>query len=66
MAEKIHYASSWQLPPTDRQVRAITRLAAQLGITEPIEEKPTTRWEARQLLYELNEKRKATVHKKEQ
>lgn len=66
MAEKIHITSSWRLPPTGRQVAAITRLAMQLGIKEPIEEGPSNRWEARQLLYELNERRKATVHKKEQ
>ena len=58
MAEKIHYASSWQLPPTGRQVRAITRLCQQLGITEPLEDKPSNRWEARQLLYELSDRRK--------
>ena len=66
MSETIHINSSWRLPPTSRQIYAITRLAAQLGIKEPIEEKPSNRWEARRLLYELNEQRKATVHKKEQ
>ena len=58
MTKPIHYASSWTLPATSRQVVAITRLAMQLGIKEPIEEKPMTRWEARRLLHELNQKRK--------
>ena len=66
MTEPIHYASSWTLPPTGRQVAAITRLCMQLGIKETLEDKPTTRWEARRLLHELNETRKATVHRKEQ
>lgn len=57
MAEKIHYASSWTLPPTPRQITAITRLCAELRIREPLENKPTTRWEARQLLYELSQRR---------
>ena len=59
MPEKIQPASSWTLPPTGKQISAITRLAQQLGITEPIENKPTTRWEARQLLWELEQKRRA-------
>ncbi len=58
MTEKIPPASSWTLPPTGRQVSAITRLCIQLGIKEPLEDKPSNRWEARRLLYELNEKRK--------
>ena len=55
MVDKIHYNSSWTLPPTGKQVRAITRLCMQLGIKEPLEESPSNRWEARRLLYELNE-----------
>ena len=66
MAEKIQPSSSWTLPPTGRQVRAIALIAQQLGITEPIEDTPSNRWEARRLLYELNERRKATVHKADQ
>ena len=66
MAEKIYPSSSWTLPPTGRQVRAIARVAQQLGITEPIEDKPSNRWEARRLLYELNQRRKLTVLSKEQ
>lgn len=66
MPEKIAYTSSWTLPPTGRQVRAITRLCQQLGIKEPLEDTPSNRWEARRLIYELNQKRKATVHKAEQ
>ena len=66
MTEKISPSSSWTLPPTGAQVRAIARIAQQLGITDPIEEGPSNRWEARRLLYELNEQRKATVHKADQ
>ena len=58
MPDKIQPTSSWTLPPTGKQISAITRLAQQLGITEPIENKPTTRWEARQLLWELEQKRR--------
>lgn len=66
MHDNIPPASSWTLPPTGRQCRAIARLCTYLGITEPLEDKPSNRWEARRLMYELNERRKATVHKKEQ
>ena len=55
---KSNYPSSWTLPPTPKQVRAIARLAQQLGIKEPLEEKVSTRWEARQQLHELNKMRK--------
>lgn len=58
MTEKIHSASSWTLPPTGRQLRAITRLCAELHIKEHLENNPSNRWEARRLLYELNERRK--------
>ncbi len=66
MTEKIPPTSSWALPPTGKQLSAIARLAAQLGIKEPIEEGPTNRWEARRLMHDLNERRKATVHKADQ
>lgn len=49
------YASSWLLPPTARQEAAITRLCMQKGIKEPLEDRPSNRWEARQLLYELSQ-----------
>lgn len=49
------YASSWLLPPTARQTAAITRLCMRKGVREPLEEKPSNRWEARQLLYELSQ-----------
>lgn len=62
MAEKIPPASSWTLPPTGRQTVAITRLCIQLGIKEPLEDKPSNRWEARRLLYELKQKRKGKQH----
>ena len=66
MGEKIQPASSWNLPMTGRQSIAIARLAQQLGIKEAIEESPSNRWEARRLIYELNKKRKAAVHKADQ
>lgn len=53
MIEKIPKTSSWNLEPTSKQVRAITRLCIQQGIKEPLEETPSNRWEARNLIYEL-------------
>ena len=53
MTEKIHPASSMNLKPTSKQVRAITKLAISLNITEPIEETPRNRREARNLIYQL-------------
>lgn len=58
MTEKIHITSSWRLPPTGGQIAAITRLCQQQGIKEELENKPSNRWEARQLLYELSKRRK--------
>ena len=59
MPEKIEPASSWTLPPTGRQLSAIARLAEQLGINAPIEDKIATRWEARQLIWKLEQERRA-------
>ena len=56
--EKIPKASSWNLPPTDRQVRAITRYAIILGYHEPVEHKPSNRWEARNMLAGFREELK--------
>ncbi len=58
MTEKIYPASSMNLPPTHKQIRAITKLATQLGISDPIENDPRTRWEARDLIYQLRNQRK--------
>lgn len=66
MAEKIPPTSTWNLPPTGRQTAAITRLCTYLGIKEALEETPSNRWEARRLIYDLNQKRKETVHKADQ
>jgi len=55
---KIQPDSSWNLPPTDRQTRAITMLYIQLGIREPLEERPCNRLEARSLQYELMQARR--------
>jgi hypothetical protein len=57
--EKIPPESSLNLPPTGRQARAITKLCLYKGISEPLEERPSNRREARNLIYELrNEKRR--------
>jgi len=56
--ERIPKISSWNLPPTPKQVRAIAKLCAQLGYQQPHEEKVRTRWEARNLLAGLREERK--------
>jgi len=58
LIEKTQPSSSWNLPPTPKQVRAITKLCAQLGYQQPHEEKVKTRWEARNLLAGLREERK--------
>ncbi|KKN74224.1 hypothetical protein LCGC14_0393100 [marine sediment metagenome] len=58
MVERIEANSSWQLPPTPKQVRAITRLAVQLGYHEPVENKPRTRKEARDMIAGFREERK--------
>ena len=55
--KKILPTSSLNLPPTGRQVRAITRLATFLGDPGlgplPIEHTPTNRREARDLIFKL-------------
>ena len=53
--EIIKLTSSWNLPPTDRQIKAITRLAMALGYHEPIEEKVKTRLEARNIIVGFKE-----------
>lgn len=58
MVEKIPQHSSWLLPPTPKQVRAITKLCLRFNISEPLEEQPRTRREARQLIYRLREQGK--------
>jgi len=56
MTEKIHYASSWTLPPTARQMHAIAMQERRLGL--PPQPEPSNRWEARRLLYDLRERKK--------
>ena len=51
--EKILPSSTLNYKPTGRQVRAITRMAQALGITEPIENSPSNRVEARNLIFQL-------------
>ena len=53
MPEKIMPGSSLNWTPTNKQIRAITRLAIRLGITDIIESTPRNRREARNMIYEL-------------
>ena len=53
MPEKILKSSSLNWTPTNKQIRAITKLAIRLGITDIIEDTPSNRREARNLIYEL-------------
>ena len=51
---------SWrELPPTPGQILAITRMCMALGIRLPLEELPSNRMEARDLMYDLRGKLKA-------
>ena len=58
MSEIIPKHSSWNLPPTPKQIIAITRLAQRLGYHEPVENKPTNRLEARNMIRGFNEELK--------
>jgi len=62
--EKILPESSWNLPPTGPQIYQITLLCKHLGIKEYLEESPSNRWEARNLIYDLRAQRKAKRRKK--
>ena len=53
MTEKIGLSSSLMWKPSPKQIRAITRMAIALGITEPLEETPRNRKEARDMIYQL-------------
>lgn len=55
---KISPDSSWNLPPTDNQVRTIAQYCMWNGIREPLEERPSNRWEARDLIYRLRKEKK--------
>ena len=48
MSKPIYPASSWNLPPTFKQSVALT----QLGVED--KDMPTTRWEARRVIYDLH------------
>jgi len=54
--EKIQPHSKWNLKPTPAQVRAITRMAQALNIPEPVENTPSNRLEARNLIYAMRGK----------
>ena len=58
MIEKILPTSTWHLPPTPAQIRAITRLAITLDYYEPVEEKVRTRLEARNIIVGFKEELK--------
>lgn len=45
--------SSWNLPPTDTQITAIVKLSRALGDRSYLEDSPQTRWEARNLIFDL-------------
>lgn len=59
MTEKIGLSSSLMWKPTPKQIRAITKIAVALGITEPLEETPRNRREARDMIYQLRGKLRA-------
>ena len=46
--------SNWNLPPTAKQCNAMARM----GVKE--DDMPTTRWEARRVIYELRRKMDAS------
>ena len=58
MPSKINPSSSLNLPPTPKQVLAITHLAVELGYHEPVENTPTNRWEANRMIRGFIEERK--------
>lgn len=45
--------SSWNLPPTDTQIRCIAKYCIYNHIWPPLEHRPSNRWEARDLIYRL-------------
>lgn len=49
--EKISPNSSWNLPPTDGQMRSISEVCKILGVLDP--GNPASRWEARNLIYDM-------------
>jgi len=55
---KYQPSSTINLPPTGRQCRRITLQCMRLGIREPLEEKVSNRREARDLSWELRNKKK--------
>lgn len=50
--------SSLDLPATGQQKRAVARLCAMSGVHEELEQRPMTRREARDMMYELWLRRK--------
>jgi len=55
--EKIPPESSWNLPQTGEQARAITKLCLYNEIKEPLEFRPSNRREARNLIYILRKEK---------
>jgi len=48
---KLHKSSRWTLPPTPRQIHALVLLGMQDN------QMPDTRWQARDMIYKLRNKR---------
>jgi len=63
MTEIIKPTSSWLLPPTAKQARAIAKLAMALGYHEPVEEKVSNRREARDMIMGFREELKRRSHR---
>ena len=53
--EIIQPESSWNLPPTDQQIQAITKLCMEKGVKEPLEERVKSRLEARNMINYLRQ-----------
>lgn len=64
MGEKIPPESSWNLPPTGRQMHQISILEIHCGIREDLKNTPSNRREARNRIYDLRELRKARKRRK--
>lgn len=57
--ERIAQESSWNDPPTDGLITRIAWYCRLLGIKELLEERPSNRLEARNLIYDLRAQLKA-------
>jgi hypothetical protein len=55
---KVSPDSSWNLPPTDAQVRRIAQYCIWNHIRESLEERPSNRREARNLIFALRKEKR--------